>query len=108
MTVLATDTHHGHPAWSPQPQPPQTATDRRQVQATDTATDTTDSQDHGHDWGGYIPPVGPVRRPGSHSQGSEEGYTNSAHPVTRSRRIDLPGPVEMERAPKKSRYVALA
>ena len=58
-----TDTDHGHPYAAKihgQTRPPRTPRAHLLVKTTDTTTDATDAQDHGHHWGGLYPPVGPV------------------------------------------------
>ena len=58
-----TDRDHGHPICGDvhgHTGPPRTLARKHLVKTTDTSTDTTDTRDHGHHWGGYTPPVGPV------------------------------------------------
>ena len=80
MTDFTTDTHHGHPVWASAPRTPRTATDNPQVRATDTTTDTTDTHDHGHNWGVYIDPRGAGRsRPDAPNEPCACGHGPTRH-----------------------------
>lgn len=46
---------------------PRTREPKTLVTPTDSPTDTTDTTAYGHDWGGYIPPVGPAGCPSCES-----------------------------------------
>jgi hypothetical protein len=55
---------------------------------------------NGHDWGGYIPPVGPA--------GATKPGSNAAHPPSRSPLFSVPSTHRIERGRQRCRCAALS